>query len=86
MEEDKEPAHELEQSEEDAEWMKSNASRGKGLHQEEPSMGSMQQGLELEPDHEMEQEAILEGGVSYPQWKMKIREERSAQGIQHTHE
>jgi hypothetical protein len=63
---------------------KSDVSRGKGPQQEEPAMGSMQQGLEPEPEHEIEQEVVPEGGVSSPQGKNKVREESSVQGVQCT--
>jgi hypothetical protein len=42
VEEEQEPAQDLEQPEEDAERMESDASRVKGPQQEEPAMGSTQ--------------------------------------------
>jgi hypothetical protein len=86
VEEEKEPAQEPKQQEEDVEQTKSDASRGKRLQQEESTIGSMQWGLDSKLEHETKKEAIQEGGVLSPQWKNKVREKRIMQGIQCTQE
>ena len=44
----------------------------------------MQEGLDSELEHEMEQYVVPEGGVSSPQGNKKVREASSVQGVQHT--
>jgi hypothetical protein len=72
VEEEKNPAQEVEQLEEDAERTKSDASRGKGMQQEEHAMGSTQQGLEPEEQQRTGHQDIPTVGVSSPQGKNKV--------------
>jgi hypothetical protein len=57
VEEEKNPAQEAEQPEEDTERIESDVSKGKGPQQEEQAMVSLQQGLE--PEEQSMKQSIL---------------------------
>ena len=84
VEEEKNPAQEVEQLEEDAKRKKSNMYRGKGMHQEEHTTCSIQHGIEPKEQHRTGHQDIPIVGVSSQQGKKKARAERSSQGVQHT--